>query len=691
MMPTIPSFQPGFLAQAGASTLLFCLTLGCGLAACGGGGGGTGTGGASAQGGTGAGDMGGQGLEAGAGTGGDGEGGTAGTATGGDGGTPSTGGASGTGGASSTGGATPDPNAAASVFFNDPADLGKFVVDGVQGEVTVANGALNIAPSKQHTAVFDTTPDGTPSNPFDLEAGPLTITFRVKSNTTPVVPPVAIVGKSLPRIWLSFFPQQGRTNAARMTFSWQETSNDSISFGTGYDLTSSRATVPADNEKPGKAILTPIYNGDQFYEVRTTLTKKAAGMVHIVTRIHDGTRIPLEAEQDLAMAKLSGEIAVGGWADSTAPLLIDDFQIIKGATEVHTPKATAFHTSSKVHLWIPPGVTTVKTLWIESPGCCGVSDGTWDYHPHYRNFARAYDMAIVGHDYQTNAQAVAAGINQLADDSGHPELKTMPVVIYGFSAGSKWTSSFVSAFPGRVIAFVADAYSTPNDIAAGSRGVPGLFVCGASNDLCTASIVGQMQTARTAGARFGFLEKEKLGHAELGTFFTFMPFFHRAFANRFANRTLPLLAVDDSKAWLIQTGSWNDTVNLTGPVPMPKIFPIAELQGNVRDTGWLMDKDTAFVAAAYTGFRRAVHITPIFDAVEGDSRTVTVRVLDSMKAFTKVELYDYATLIHTFAAGAPLDFEMKNLTAGVHAPSAQLTFEGKVYVAFPQTFVVVPK
>lgn len=62
-----------------------------------------------------------------------------------------------------------------------------------------------------------------------------------------------------------------------------------------------------------------------------------------------------------------------------------------------------------------------------------------------------------------------------------------------------------------------------------------------------------------------------------------------------------------------------------------------------------------------------------------------------MAGWTKIEVFDYARLIHTFAAGADrLSFEHAGLSRGVHAVSAQLTIGNKTYASFPQTFLVTP-
>jgi hypothetical protein len=586
-----------------------------------------------------------------------------------------------------------DPTVLVNLGFNTASDLKRLKIDDSPGAVVVEAGVLKFEPFANHTAIVDDQPDATPTNVFDLAQGDLVISMKVQSNSTPIVPSPALVSSVLPKVWISFFAQSGRKEVPRVSFSWNEVSNDGFLFVPGTDLDSPRGAGSTDPKiTKARSVLTPMIPDERFYDFRVSLHLVSPGVVRAVASAYDGARLVLRDFFDFKLAKTSGEIAFGAFADKAAPLLVDDFTIRRATADEPIAPQMVYDTTGPVHVWIPPGVTKVKGVYIDSPGCCGDSNGVWDYRPYLMNFARTYDLAVLAHVTGQSATLVESGLRDLAEKSGHPELTTVPIVIYGFSAGSNWASSFTSKFASRVVAYVADAASKPTEVDMAARGVPGIFTVGDSNDYTPIDVMrSSFESVRTANTHLAVLFKEKFAHLEMGSFFLYMPFFVRALDARSPDRTLPLLPVDESKAYVIETDTLNPP-DVLNPAPMAKIFPAAGYAGGpINKTGWLLDKEVATVAAAYGTYRRAVHITPMYDAVAGESRTVTVRVLPTMSNWTKIELYDFATLVKTFEPGtSPTKFNYANLSKGVHTIIAHMTHAGKVYTSFPQTFVVTP-
>lgn len=595
--------------------------------------------------------------------------------------------------AAGRGGETADPNVLARFGFDSPDELKKLRLDDTPGAVTIEGGVLKIAAFSQHTAILDDQPDGTPTNNFDLAKGDIVIAMKVQSNSSPVVPSPALANSVLPKVWISFFGQSGRKQAPRVTFNWSEVSNDGFVFAAGSDLENSRIAPSMDAKlSKTRAVLTPMVNDERFYDFRVTLHLQSPGVVRAVASAFDGTRLVLRDFFDFALAKTFGELAFGAYSDRTAPLVIDDFTVTRGKADEPIDPQMIFSTAGPVHVWIPPGVSKVKGVFIDSPGCCGDSNGSWDYRQYLFNFARTYELAVLAHVTGQSQDLVEKGLANLATKSGHPELTTVPIVIYGFSAGSDWTSAFTSKFASRVVAYVADASSKPSDVAAAARGVPGIFTVGDLNDYTPlATMLSSFESVRDVNNHQAILFKEGFSHLEMGSFYLYMPFFVRALDARSPTRALPLLPPDESKAWIIETPTLNPP-GAPAPAPMPTIKPAAGYAGGpTNKTGWLMDKEIAYIAAAYGGYRRAVHITPMYDAVAGESRIVKIRTLPSMANWTKLELYDHATLIKTFEPGAAAtSFNFANLSKGVHTLIVHMTQGGKVYTSFPQTFIVTP-
>ena len=303
-----------------------------------------------------------------------------------------------------------------------------------------------------------------------------------------------------------------------------------------------------------------------------------------------------------------------------------------------------------------------------------------------KQFCRIHGFAAIGTPKDNILSgAMKQALASLTQLSGHAELATVPMLLYGFSAGSvgslpSWTND--PALRPRVIAYHADAYATANHFNADAQKIPSLITSGQADLVPMEQQHTAHAAARNGGARMALLERQGLPHAELGAFYIFMPLFERIMKS-------PLQQVDDSKAWLLDKSTWNATG--TAPVPMARIMPAAGFTGNLGNTSWFIDKDSAFVGAAFATFRRAIAITHPHHGVAGDTRKIRIRVLDAMKDWSKIEVFDYATVVGTLQPGAPLEFTFASMTAGVHAVSAQVTHDGKVYPSMPVPVLIAPK
>lgn len=121
-------------------------------------------------------------------------------------------------------------------------------------------------------------------------------------------------------------------------------------------------------------------------------------------------------------------------------------------------------------IWIPPSVTTLRGVIVHQHGC-GVgsclSGQTGVFDLHWRALAKRHDCALLSPSYEQpegadcqmwcdprngSASAFLRALNDLGDQSGHPELASVPWALWGHSGGGHWAGGMVALYPDRVIA-----------------------------------------------------------------------------------------------------------------------------------------------------------------------------------------------------------------------------------------------
>lgn len=121
-------------------------------------------------------------------------------------------------------------------------------------------------------------------------------------------------------------------------------------------------------------------------------------------------------------------------------------------------------------IWIPPSVTTLRGLIVHQHGC-GVgsclSGQTGVFDLHWRALAKRHECALLSPAYEQpenadcqmwcdprngSAEAFLRALGDLGDQSGHPELASVPWALWGHSGGGHWAGGMVALYPDRVIA-----------------------------------------------------------------------------------------------------------------------------------------------------------------------------------------------------------------------------------------------
>ncbi len=121
-------------------------------------------------------------------------------------------------------------------------------------------------------------------------------------------------------------------------------------------------------------------------------------------------------------------------------------------------------------LWIPPGVKTIRGIIVHQHGCgegaCKAGQ-TAAFDLHWQALARKHDCALLGPSYEQpesancglwcdprngSEQKFLQVLSDLATQSRHPELATVPWALWGHSGGATWVGTMLILHPERIAA-----------------------------------------------------------------------------------------------------------------------------------------------------------------------------------------------------------------------------------------------
>jgi hypothetical protein len=237
-------------------------------------------------------------------------------------------------------------------------------------------------------------------------------------------------------------------------------------------------------------------------------------------------------------------------------------------------------------LWIPDGVETVRAIIVHQHGCGkGACQGgaTAAYDLHWQTLARKWDCALLGPSYQQDdhpncrlwcdprngsGDAFLAALDDLAKQSMHPEVATVPWCLWGHSGGGFWASLMQVKHPQRIVAIWNRSGTAYNAWEAGeipkpeipqaAYAVPVMGNPGAKEktherfhrawDGCLA----MFEAYRAKGAPIGFAPDPRTAHECGDSRYLAIPFFDACLAMRLPNpdaASQTLSPVDWNNAW----------------------------------------------------------------------------------------------------------------------------------------------
>jgi lysophospholipase L1-like esterase len=282
---------------------------------------------------------------------------------------------------------------------------------------------------------------------------------------------------------------------------------------------------------------------------------------------------------------------------------------------------------ARFHLWIPPQTRHIRAVIVHQHGCGEGAESFGDRAAldlHWRALAAEHDAALVSPHYISrgaecrlwcdprngSGAAFQRALVDLAAQSNHPELTTVPWCLWGHSGGGFWVSLMLEKYPERIVAafcrsgavmtdwlgetpaphFPPAAYEIPVVLN------PGLKERGDSRfDKAWLSTSNLFASFRARGAPVAFAPDPLAGHECRNSRLLAIPFFDACLRMRLPQRSGNLKPVKLSRGW---AGDWE-----TGTVkPIDDQLPIS--------LSWLPDKTFARAFTEYVTTGKTIDRTP---------------------------------------------------------------------------------
>jgi len=241
-------------------------------------------------------------------------------------------------------------------------------------------------------------------------------------------------------------------------------------------------------------------------------------------------------------------------------------------------------------LWIDDSVERVNGIVCVALGINGDSRDEVD-QPVWRDFARKHDLAVVGVFLRSpenaiiqygraergSGAALVASLDALAEKSGHPEIASVPLLMWGHSAGGMFNFGFACYAPARVLAFAtikSGIFESP--VSDEARAVPGLFIVGEKDR--PHRILGANKAVfenRQRGARWCLAVEADVGHAISKANEIIIPFFEAVLESGFDPAQRPEgFGVDLGKMKIIPAGKPERSVKHSIWMPTEEFGPV---------------------------------------------------------------------------------------------------------------------
>lgn len=250
--------------------------------------------------------------------------------------------------------------------------------------------------------------------------------------------------------------------------------------------------------------------------------------------------------------------------------------------------------------FIPETTSPMQGILLLQHGCgMGKLGITKPYDLQYQTFARKWNLAIVEtallgdcHIWQEpksgSASALFRVLKQIGIQTGHPELETVPFLVWGHSGGGYWSLAMLRDYPERILAMVcySAAWDPQWEYSAEATKVP-LFLRhagiddGNSETRCPETAVNAFKNLRSMDAPVSIAYNEGQNHNFSYLRYMMIPFFESALKQRLPmDESMNLQDTDRDNRWL------GDTLSL-------HLFKESEYTGDRSGMCLFLDEVTA--------------------------------------------------------------------------------------------------
>jgi hypothetical protein len=276
-------------------------------------------------------------------------------------------------------------------------------------------------------------------------------------------------------------------------------------------------------------------------------------------------------------------------------------------------------------LWIPEDVQTIRAVIVHQHGAsipAAQAGATAAYDLHWQALAKKWDCALMGPSYHVLNDAIdltpggaelwfdprrgsdktfLKALRELAANSGHREVATVPWCLWGHSGGGIWSNVMSMLHPSRVVAvflrsgtaamFRSRAEFPGPDVPDATYAIPTMVNVGAGEKgkIPWGGSIATFQEYRAKGAPIGFAPDPRTGHECGDSRYLAIPFFDACLGMRLPERSTndaALKLVDLSSAWL-------------APLMGEMAVPAAQYKGNHLEAVWLPNEAVAKVWMEY--------------------------------------------------------------------------------------------
>ena len=177
---------------------------------------------------------------------------------------------------------------------------------------------------------------------------------------------------------------------------------------------------------------------------------------------------------------------------------------------------------AELFVWKPEG--KLKAAMIFCPGHNG-SGESFVNNSDWRTFAAQNRIALVGLSFASPIRLTkqGKGYSHVERESGKILLaaiekefgrNNLPLLFYGYSAGARFSTSFLAWKPERVLSWCASGVGTWPDLPVAKEVTPGIVACGEFDAACYWSSLNYFQMGRKKGYPWAWISLAEIGHQQ---------------------------------------------------------------------------------------------------------------------------------------------------------------------------------